>query len=127
MRASEPVEGFLNFLREAQQEYNIASAQEADANDATQDLLHSLELDRNGYHDCAKISIALRQVRQERREAKDRVQQLKPIMDWIGQNTKTIRELERLLGDVRKAERGMEGRFYNHKTDILKQTLGGKR
>ena len=125
MKYSEQIQEFLTFLRNCQQEYNIAVSQENDANNETQDLLHCLELHKNGYHDMARISKTLRKVRQERREAKDRERQLQPIVDWLSQNKKTINELERLLGEVRKAEKSTESRIYTPKTSILGQVFGG--
>lgn len=126
MKYSEQIQEFLNFLRDCQQEYNIAVSKENDANDETQDLLHCLELHENGYHNLARISKTLQKVRQERREAKDREQQLQPIVEWASQSNKTIKELERLLGAVRKVEKSTEGRRYTPKTTILGQVFGGK-
>ena len=59
MKYSESLENFLGYLREVQQEYNIAGLTEQEANNATQDILHNLELCENKYHDLAKLSIAL--------------------------------------------------------------------
>lgn len=126
MKYSEHISSFLNLIREAQQEYNIAVSEEQDANNATQDILHSIELSENKYHDYARLAIALREVRQQRRRAKDTVQELQPIVDFSGDNMKFIKALERLLGDVRKAEKGTEGRFYSPRTDIVEQTLRGR-
>lgn len=123
MNYSEQIEKFLNFLREARQKYDIAAAEETEANNATQDLLHSLELDDNKYHDSARIALALKQIRKERREAKDKGVKLQPIIDWSAENIRVIQELEQLLGAVRKAERNSVGRRYIPKTDVLKKTL----
>lgn len=123
MNYSEQIEKFLNFLREARQKYDIAAAEETEANNATQDLLHSLELDDNKYHDSARIALALKQIRKERREAKDKEVKLQPIVDWSAENLRVIQELEQLLGAVRKAERNSVGRRYIPKTDVLKKTL----
>ncbi len=123
MNYSEQIEKFLNFLREARQKYDIAAAEETEANNATQDLLHSLELDDNKYHDSARIALALKQIRKERREAKDKEVKLQPIIDWSAENIRVIQELEQLLGAVRKAERNSVGRRYIPKTDVLKKTL----
>ena len=49
MRYSEVISEFLNLIREVQQEYNIAIAEEQDANNATQDILHNIELCENKY------------------------------------------------------------------------------
>lgn len=127
LKYSEPIEGFLDFLREAQEAYNIAFLSEKEADDETQDILHSLELDENKYHDCAKLSLALAKTRQDRRAAKDIKLRLQPVIDWVEQNAKVIRNLEQLLGVVRKAEKNFDGRFYRPRTDIVEQTLEDRR
>ncbi len=126
MAYSEQIADFLDFLRDCEQEYRIFSSQESDANAETQDLLHCLELQENSYHDMAKISKMLRQIRKERRSAKKKEEQLAPIVDWAVQNRKTIYELEKLLGAVRKAEKSTESREYRPKTDVLSRTLGNE-
>lgn len=40
-------------------------------------------------------------------------------MDWLEENGKIVFGLEKLLGDVRKAEKATEGRFYTQRTDVL--------
>jgi hypothetical protein len=127
LKYSESIEGFLGFLREVQTQYNIALQAEKDADDQTQDILHSLEFEENKYHDCARLSLTLSKVRQERRAAKDTRLQLQPIVDWAGQNAKAIKSMEQLLGAVRKAEKNLDGRFYRHKTDIVERTLEDRR
>ena len=112
MKTSKQIEGFLDFLREVKTD-------EKEANDATQDLLHSLELYENTYHEYARAAKKLAQVRQERRAAKDRREQIQPVMDWLEENGNVIFGLEKLLGDVRKAEKAAEGRFYTQRTDVL--------
>lgn len=127
LTASKPVEGFLDFLREARTAYNIARSEESDANDATQDLLHSLELEEHRYHEYARLSSALRDVRRQRRAAKDAVQRLQPLVEWMDKNNKAIKEMERLLGEIRRAEASIENRHYNPKTDIVQQIIGGQK
>lgn len=127
MKYSEKLDEFLSFLRECSQEYTVASMAETEMNDETQDLLHCLELNDNKYHDLARISKALAIVRQGRREAKDKEMILEPIAEWTQQNGRTIKELERLLGAVRKAERNTEGRIYAPRTDIVDKVLNGEK
>lgn len=119
MKYSEQIEDFLNFMRKVKTDYNIAVSSEKEANDATQDLLHSLELCENTYHKYARTAKKMAQVRQERRAAKDTREQLQPIVDWLEENDRVIYGLENLLGNVRKAEKLTEGRFYTPKTDVL--------
>lgn len=126
MKYSEHIESFLNFLREAQREYNIAAEDEKSANGATQDILHSIELGEHKYHEYARLSKALREVRQERRRAKDIEQQIQPVQEWAAENAKAIKNLEQVLGAVRKAERSMQERHYISRTDIVQKILGGE-
>ena len=122
VKYSEYINDFLSFIRTVEQEHNIAIQQEKDADYQTQDLLHNLELnDENNYHDYAKISKALKQIRKERRMAKNKVLRLYPILDWIEANPQTIKNLQKLLGEVRKTEKktSSEGLYYVPKTDVL--------
>ena len=71
MKYSDNIEIFLDFLRQAKREYQIAIAEEKEKDAASQDLDHRLELENNSYHDIAKIGKKRMQVRRERRQAKD--------------------------------------------------------
>ena len=124
---SEHIEDFLNFLKVAQMDYNIAMAEEKEADEETQDVLHKIELGKNNYHEYAKLSKLLCNIRKKRRSAKDKVQVLQSIVDWAENNPKTVKELERLLGVVRKVEKGLENRYYTPKTRVLDEIEeGGK-
>ena len=68
---SQGIEAFLSYLRETEKRYHMAELDEQEANDETQDILHSLELQDHDYHDFARLSKELRGVRQKRRAAKD--------------------------------------------------------
>lgn len=115
---SEGIENFLNFLRETEQLYRIAVMEEQEANDETQDILHSLELTEMDYHEKAKTAQRLKEVRQKRRSAKDTVNKSRPIVEWTGSNQQVAKALERLLGDVRRAEKNTKNRIYTPKTTI---------
>ena len=125
MKYSEHIESFLNFLREAQREYNIAADDEKSANGATQDILHSIELGEHKYHEYARLSKALREVRQERRRAKDIEQQIQPLQEWVTENAKALKTLEQVLGAVRKAERSMQERHYIYKDGYSPKVYSG--
>ena len=109
---SNGIEVFLTFLRETEQKYHMAEADQQEANDATQDLLHFLELEDHDHEEYARLSEELKAVRQQRRKAKDTMSEMAPILDWIDDNRQVIKSLERLLGDVRKAEKKTAGRIY---------------
>lgn len=124
MNYSKVIEEFLNGLREAEREYNWALEEEKNKNAETQDLLHRIELENDSYHDRARIAKALKNVRQERRRAKDTGTKTEAIVKWCEENSGVIRSIEKLLGEVRKAERSTENRSYIPKTDIVESTLG---
>lgn len=109
---SKNIENFLTFLRDCEQGYRMAEADEQEANSVTQDLLHSIELEEHTYHEHAQLSKEIRDVRKLRRAAKDTMSQTAPILDWINQNRSFLKGLEQLLGSVRKAERSTESRIY---------------
>ena len=109
---SNQIEVFLAFLRDCEQRYHIAETEEQEANNETQDILHSLELEPHDYHEYARLSKELRDVRQRRRKAKDTMVVLAPVVSYLNGNRLYIKGLERLLGDVRKAEKKLENRVY---------------
>ena len=117
-KISKGIENFLAYLREMEQLHNISLMNESEANDATQDILHSLELEEHDYHETARLGKKLKEVRQSRRAAKDLIQQIYPIVEWAENNRSVIKGLEQLLGKVRKEEKNTEGRFYTPRTDL---------
>lgn len=124
MKNSDHIKAFLDWLREVRREYNIAVEDEREANDQTQDILHSLEFDENGYHQSARLSRALRNIRRNRRMAKVVQEKLRPVLEWEEDNPETVKSLEKLLGAVRKAEKCVEGRRYTRRTDAVQRALG---
>lgn len=114
---------FMEFLRRCEADYSMAQSLQADAEAETQDILHKLELEEITYHEYARLSKVLKEVRIKRREAKDIAEQLEPLVDWEAQNSKSIKELEKVLGEMRKAEKSKQNRHYNPKTDIVSTTL----
>lgn len=119
---SKGIENFLKFLREAEEKFNIAQEEEIELNNQTQDILHFLELEKHPYHEYAKLAKKLKTVREERRKVKDYIQETGPIMTWLENNRQTIKNLEQLLGTVRKAEKSTVNRIYIPKSsiDVLK-------
>lgn len=101
----------------------IAAITEIDMDNRTQDILHNIELDENYPDDYIYQGFALRDVRKKRRKAKDTKAITEPVVLWVSQNKKTINELEKLLGSVRKAEKKTVGRSYINRTDVMNGLL----
>ena len=124
---AEQFQQLLKFISQCQANFSIAETIQEDTEAETQDILHKLELEEITYHEYARLSKALKKVCIERRKAKDTIEQLGPLVTWVVQNNKVIKELERVLGEMRKVEKNMQYRHYNPKTDIVSQALkGGK-
>ena len=124
MKASKDLERFLDFLKSAESQLDQAMAGQQEAEAETQDILHSLELEKHSYHEMAALSRKLAEIRQTRRQNKDIVAQLTPVVEWTRENDAAVRSLQRLLGDLRKVERSTQNRFYTPRTDILKGEQG---
>ena len=123
MNTSQSLSDFLEFLRQSQQDYSIAADIETTKSKETQDILHKIELDDVKYHDYAKLGKALKSIRNERREAKNIQLQLAPLVGWIKENQNVVRGLERLLGEVRKAETNIKNAHYYPRTDVVDEIL----
>ena len=95
----------------------MAVAEEQETDDTTQDIMHCLEFEEHTYHEFAQLSKELAEIRKQRRMAKDTIAVLKPVLDWADKNTSVIRELEGLLGVVRKNEQKLNNRLYTPKTN----------
>lgn len=113
------IENFLNFCRSCTEANRRAAVAEIDMDNKTQDILHNIEINDNFPDDYILQGIALKNIRKDRREAKDIQKITHPIVQWVQQNQKTINELEKLLGSVRKAEKSTQGRTYSNRTKIL--------
>ena len=120
---SDYIKEFLSFLRQADTELSIVESTIHDKDNATQDILHHIELQECTPYDFICLVIALRQIRRERRKAKDTQTALIPIIGWANENQKVIRELDKLLGEVRKIEKGTKGRHYQARTNAVMTAL----
>lgn len=80
----------------------------------TQDYLHKLELGNLNYKERAKVATQLAQCRRVRRECKDTVEVLEPLVRFLESDKgKNLYNLVReTLGQTRKVEERMETRVY---------------
>ncbi len=124
-KTSAGVEAFLDYLRDASERQRMAEADRTEAEAATQDLLHALELGQLDRAERARLAVKLREVRRKRRRAKNTLAWTTPVAAWAKENHGTVKSLERLLGELRKVERQSEGRVYAPRTHVLEE-LNGK-
>lgn len=125
-KPSEYIEEFLRFIREAPTEHRIAESREYDADKETQDILHWTEfygrIPENREY-AEKMQEVLGSIRERRREAKNTAEILEPVVEWGLTHTETVKSLEQLLGEVRKAEKAVKNRQYGYRTEIMAEIL----
>lgn len=123
MLTSEYLENFLNFLAEAETRFHIAQTVQSEKDSQTQDILHRLELadDPDDYR--MQLLNALIPIRKERRAAKDEIEILSLIVNWVSQNYKTVNSLKQLLGEVRKLQNKQDNRIYIERTNVVENVF----
>lgn len=111
---SKRLSDFLKFVSEVESHYNFCTEELKRQDKLTQDYLHSLELDDLKCKERSKVATQLSINRKDRRYYKDRIEELQPIIDFMAkpENKKAIKNLEQVLGNIRKAEKYHESRTY---------------
>lgn len=112
-KGSDEIKRFLDFIREAEPRYKFAREAVETENKRTQDFLHAIEFEPHA-EERSKIATKMRASRIERRENKDIVEELEPIIEFMSvqSNKRAIDQLAQLLGKVRKVEKYHENRTY---------------
>ena len=118
MKRSENIKAFLDFLKQSEMDYKTAYAAVNTEDKRGQDLLHAIEFETS-YRERNKLTTKLRNSRIERRENKDIVEELQPVMDFISdpRHKKTLDMLQQLLGSVRKEENYHRNRKYHPRVE----------
>ena len=111
---SQVLKTFLDFVDAAQSQYNFNLEAMKNEERITQDYLHKLELDGLNCRERSKIATQLAHNRQARRQYKDAVEELEPIVEFFEdpKNRGVIHAMAQLLGQVRKVENYHQKRFY---------------
>lgn len=114
---SEMLKAFLDFIETAKSEYTYNLEAMKNEERITQDYLHKLELEGLNCRERSKIATQLVINRQNRRQYKDAVEELEPIVQFFEetQNRITLRKMSELLGAVRKVENYHQRRIYTPK------------
>ena len=111
---SETISSFCKLMDDVQKDYawNYGEVNRMDR--LTQDYLHKLELEHLDYKERAKVATQLTRCRQVRRECKDTVEILEPLVQFLdSEKGKNLMNLVReVLGKTRRVEERMEARVY---------------
>lgn len=126
---SQIIKNFLDSIEKARCEYNYNLECMKNEEHITQDYLHQLELADLNCRERSKIATKLARNRRARREYKDKVEELEPIVEFFQdpKNRSVLNSMSQLLGQVRKVEDYHKKRFYVPKViegEIIKSEPG---
>lgn len=104
----------IELLESAKKDYYWNADEVNRLNGLQQDYLHKLELDGLNYGERAKVATKLMKCRQDRRDSKDMVRVLEPLIKFLesdrGKNMLNL--MKEVLGKTRRVEKDMECRVY---------------
>lgn len=108
------ISDFVKMMEDASKDYAWSYEEVGRMDRLTQDYLHKLELENLDYKERAKVATQLAQCRKARREHKDTVEVLSPLVEFLESDRgKSLYNLVReALGKTRKVEERMETRVY---------------
>ena len=114
LKVGDKISNFVSFVEEAKKLYNLYSEKLTTQDKLTQDLLHSLELDKLTDNDKRKLATKLRTCRKDRRYYKDRIEELEPLIQVFKESSNRVflNSLSGALNKVRNAERYHKNRTY---------------
>lgn len=108
------IESFLAVMEQAQRDFTWNEEQVTYYDGLQQDYLHQLELDGLDYKGRARLATQLMKCRQHRRESKDTVRALSPLVEFLDSDKgrQLTNLMKEVLGRTRKVEKQMENRVY---------------
>ncbi|MBR3503820.1 MAG: hypothetical protein IKO07_06200 [Clostridia bacterium] len=124
---SKGIEDVLRVFREADEESFQAYEEQKACEDKQNDILHDFELVEHSHNERGHLGKELTQVRRQRRVAKNTLELLAPLCDWISKNQAAINALQRTLGEMRKVEEKQKNRLYRRKADGKGEIIGAAR
>lgn len=122
---STEIENLIKFINYVKKRYQECGDYMKYAGDATQDLLHTMELCVATAPERNMVYSQMSEIRKLRRAAKNEEAILTPLIIWINDHEKELKSLEMLLGQMRKIENNLNGeRYYRSRTDIVEKLFG---
>lgn len=110
---SEQISDICKMFDQVVKDFQYSSEKVNELDKLTQDYLHALELDNLKYEERAKVATLLMKCRKERREHKDNMAVLEPMVVLLeGQGKDYPKFFEMVLGRTRKAEERLKNRTY---------------
>lgn len=111
------ISDFCYMIDQARQDFVWNQEEISRLDKLTQDYLHKLELENPDYRERAKIATQLAKCRRLRRESKDTVETLSPLINYLDSDRgrQATNLLKEVLGKTRRVEENMKTRTYRYK------------
>ena len=126
MIGAKDVEAVLRVFKDAEEQASLAYDEQRACEDKQNDILHEFEFLVMSHNERGRLGKTLAEVRKSRRAAKNAVELLGPLCEWIATSQPAINALKRTLGDM-KIEDRQANRTYRLKTDGKGEIIGVKR
>ena len=120
IKVSDEINYFLELMDDVDNDLIDANAALQQADLETQDILHRLELYNDNAVKMTMLTKTLKEVRKERRIAKNAIDYYRPVADWKRDHKDLINQIKQLRNNVQKAEATGIVKHYTPRTDILK-------
>lgn len=109
---SQVVADYLDLLNSIEKKWEATKEEIILAEKEQQDLLHEIELTRFDVQRGYRLSKRLQEVRQRRRELKNRLEILTPLKDFHDRNQKLKIDLFKVQTKMKQAQQTQEARVY---------------
>lgn len=106
-----------DILREASVQYGIAQSTYNEANKKQEDILHEIEFGNHNNRALARLGKELKEVRAERRLAKNTMQLVGPILRWEEDNRSAYNKISQAIALTRKIDKEQREKVYHMKSE----------
>lgn len=114
---TEDIEVIRDILKSVDDQYKWAWDENKYCDNKTQDLLHEMELVEHSYHETARLGKELSEIRRRRREAKNLIELLGPIIAWKKKWPAAVGELGGVIGKMHESDELQKSMTYTTKAD----------
>lgn len=110
------IERIRMIFQEAERQNRNATVELEYCEKKQQDILHELELTEADYHEGAKLSRELAEIRRRRRNAKNLIELTGPVVKWLSEQSGAMSKLSNVIGQMRKIDDRQKNAVYYVRT-----------
>ena len=106
-----------DILQEARRQNTLAINELKYCEDRQNDLLHEIEFGSANRQHLGKMAKELRDIRIRRRNAKNTIKVVRPIIDWSEKSDNIRNGLYKAIGDTKRIAKELDESVYTFKTE----------